>query len=153
MKKYEKPEMSQILLDEEICAEKICGEGDSWATSTRSGSTWTLCAHFPYTVKSSDGNSSTYGNRNGQHTGKYTYSGWGPCYDIEIKGKHIVNFEHDNSVSYCPESTYFGCGWKKYSSDNGGCHYFGKIYIDGQLLTKEYKGNGTDIKVYNVKNM
>lgn len=141
MKKYEKPVTMEVALDQSICEGHMCGKGDDYSTSTKSGK-WTVCVHFP--ERTGKGTTSSPYN--------YHYSAFGYCKVFEITGRHGLSFRQNPNVDCTwkgnQNAKYYGCGWQNYDTDNNGdCHYFGYVSIDGTQITKSYGGNGTSIKL------
>ena len=134
---YVKPMVLRFEMDKNIC-DDMCGMLGAIVTSTNKYQQYQICVHFPQ----------QYGNdRNVPEAlrGKYTYSSYGGTVrKLTMTGKHVVEFAGAPTGVNCSDSgtfryggyTYdYGCGWQQYSTlNNGNCHYFGIIKIDGQVI-------------------
>lgn len=140
-KVYGKPITSRYEMDKNIC-DDMCGMLGAIVTSTNSYQQYQICVHFPQ----------QYGNSRDVPEalrGKYTYSSYGGTVrKLTMTGKHTIEFAGAPTGVDCTSGTFrsngytydYGCGWQQYSTqNNGNCHYFGIIKIDGQ----EIKSSGS----------
>ena len=123
---YVKPVTSRFEMDKNIC-DDMCGMLGAIVTSTNKYQQYKICVHFPKTT----GNGIKY----------YTSSGSGPVRKVTITGKHVISFEENPEVDcdYDPRDggKAHGCGWQQYDTNNNGdCHYFGIVKVDGVAITQ-----------------
>lgn len=131
---YVKPVTSRFELDKNIC-DDMCGMLGAIVTSTSEYQQYKICVHFPTDLKISK-----------NETVKTYSSQGGTVRKITVRGKHIIEFAGGDSGVDCNISgttssgARYGCGWKQYeTNNNGNCHYFGVIKVDGVAITE----NGT----------
>lgn len=129
---YVKPVTSRFEMDKNIC-DDMCGMLGAIVTSTKSFQQFQICVHFPVEKNGGSNNGKTH----------YYTSGGGSSSvrKITIKGKHIIEFAGSPAYVDCdyrPNDWYtYGCGWKEYdTTNNGDCHYFGVVKVDGFEITR-----------------